>query len=127
MENLPPDIGRFLIPAPPDGLSVDYVNTRYWRGTDTPTETFATIDDVLRWCGESAGIPAGMVESVRLDCLHDEEAALTDAIALREILYQLYLANAEGAEPSSQDLSAIGEFLRDAAPRDELLRNWWAV
>ncbi|AJZ57123.1 hypothetical protein OI25_7746 [Paraburkholderia fungorum] len=122
MENLTPRARRFLIPAQPEGLSVDFVNTRYWRGTDAPTETFSTIEDVLAWCRDSAGIPASMIDAFRARHLRDEETALAGAIALRETLYRLYLANVERAEPDKRDLTALREYLNGAAPRSELSR-----
>lgn len=122
MENIASRARRFLIPAQPEGLSVDFVNTRYWREADAPTETFATIDDVLAWCRGNAGIPATMIDSFRAIHLRDEETALAGAIALREMLYRLYLANAEGAEPDNRDLAALREYLSSAAPRSELSR-----
>ena len=52
-----------LIPAPPETLSLDFANTLYWRGSDPPTETFGRLDDLLTWCREQAGVPAGPVSS----------------------------------------------------------------
>jgi predicted RNA-binding Zn ribbon-like protein len=131
MENTASRIKRFLIPAQPAGLSVDFVNTRYWRGSDTPTETFATMEDVIAWCRDNAGIPASMIDAFRAKHLRNEETALAGAIALRELLFRLYLANAEGVEPEKGDLAALREYLGAAAPRRELSRAGgryeWAV
>jgi predicted RNA-binding Zn ribbon-like protein len=113
---------RFLIPAQSEGLSIDFVNTKYWRETDEPIETFATIEDVLAWCRSNAGIPASMVDVFRARYLRDDAMALAGAIDLRETLYRLYLANAESAEPDKRDLTALREYLSGAAPRNELSR-----
>lgn len=122
MENTTSRARRFLIPAQPEGLSVDFVNTRYWRGTDAPIETFATIEDVLAWCRDSARIPASMIDSFCAMHVRDKKTALGDAIAAREVLYRLYLANAEDAEPDKRDLAVLREHLRGAALRSELSR-----
>lgn len=131
MKNTVPGAQRFLIPAQSEGLSIDFANTRYWRGTEAPTETFAKLDDVLAWCRDTAKIPAAMIDGFRALCLQDEAAALAGAIALRELLYRLYLAHAQGAEPDAGDLAALREYLGDAAPRKELTRAdgryEWAV
>ena len=131
MKNTVSSARRFLIPAQSESLSIDFANTRYWRGTDAPTETFAKLDDVLAWCRDTAKIPAAMIDGFRVRCLQDEEAALAGAIALRELLYRLYLAHAQGAEPDGQDLAALREYLGAAAPRNELsrvdVRYGWAV
>ena len=131
MKNTVSSARRFLIPAQSEGLSIDFANTRYWRGTDAPTETFAKLDDVLAWCRDTAKIPAAMIDGFRALCLQDEEAVLAGAIALRELLYRLYLAHAQGEEPDGKDLAALREYLGDAAPRKALTRVGgryeWAV
>lgn len=131
MKNTVSSARRFLIPAQSEGLSIDFANTRYWRGTDAPTETFAKMDDVLAWCRDTAKIPPAMIDGFRALCLQDEEATLAGAIALRELLYRLYLAHAQGTEPDGKDLAALREYLGAAAPRKELSRvdgrYEWAV
>ena len=131
MKNTVSSARRFLIPAQSEGLSIDFANTRYWRGTDAPTETLAKLDDVLAWCRDTAKIPAAMIDGFRALCLQDEEAVLAGAIALRELLYRLYLAHAQGEEPDGKDLAALREYLGDAAPRKALTRVGgryeWAV
>lgn len=112
----------FLIPAQSEALSIDFANTRYWRETDAPTETFGSLDDVLAWCRNTAGVPAAMIDSFRAQGLRDEAAAFADAVALRELLYRLYLAQAQGAEPRADDLAALRPYLDRAAPRQALAR-----
>ena len=114
-----------LIPAPPETLSIDFANTLYWRGSDPPTETFGTMDDLLAWCRGQAGVPSSLVEACRA---HGEEASepamLAHALALREALYRLFLAQAEQREPQADDLALLGGFLAEAAPRVALARRW---
>ncbi|WP_407649888.1 CGNR zinc finger domain-containing protein [Burkholderia aenigmatica] len=112
-----------LIPAPPETLSIDFANTLYWRGSDPPTETFGTMDDLLAWCHEQAGVPAGLAEVCR--ARGEEEggpAMLARALALREALYRLFHAQAEQREPQADDLALLGGFLAEAAPRVALAR-----
>lgn len=92
MKDMVSSARRFLIPAQSESLGIDFANTRYWRGTDAPTETFEKLDDVLAWCRDTAMIPAAMIDGFRAQGLQDAEAAFADAIALRELLYRLYLA-----------------------------------
>lgn len=112
----------WLIPAPSEGLSVDFTNTRYWRGSETPTETLATVDDLLTWCREQAGVPAVLTEACRARHRGGDAALLDDALALREALYRLYLANADRHEPRQDDLATLGACLAQAAPRVALTR-----
>ncbi|KWH00142.1 CGNR zinc finger domain-containing protein [Burkholderia cepacia] len=111
-----------LIPAPPETLSIDFANTLYWRGADTPTETFGTLDDLLTWCREQAGVPAGLADACRVRDKDDESAMLARALALREALYRLFHAQAEQREPHADDLALLGGFLAEAAPRVALAR-----
>ncbi|KVL58130.1 hypothetical protein WT01_17490 [Burkholderia cepacia] len=111
-----------LVPAPPETLSIDFANTLYWRGADTPTETFRTLDDLLTWCREQAGVPAGLADACRVRDEDDEPAMLARALALREALYRLFHAQAEQREPHADDLALLGGFLAEAAPRVALAR-----
>ncbi|NTX30459.1 ABATE domain-containing protein [Burkholderia pyrrocinia] len=112
-----------LIPAPPETLSIDFANTLYWRGSDPPTETFGTMDDLLAWCREQAGVPAGMADRCRVRGAEEgEPAMLARALALREALYRLFHAQAERREPQPDDLALLGGFLAEASPRVALAR-----
>ncbi|KAG8154757.1 CGNR zinc finger domain-containing protein [Burkholderia catarinensis] len=112
-----------LIPAPSETLSIDFANTLYWRGSDPPTETFGTMDDLLAWCREQAGVPACLAETCRARGVEDgEPAMLARALALRETLYRLFHAQAERREPQADDLALLGGFLAEASPRVALAR-----
>ncbi|MPV67122.1 CGNR zinc finger domain-containing protein [Burkholderia sp. BE17] len=112
-----------LIPAPPETLSIDFANTLYWRGSEAPTETFGTMDDLLAWCREQAGVPAGLAERCRVSGVEEgEPAMLARALALREALYRLFHAQAERREPQADDLALLGGFLAEASPRVALAR-----
>jgi predicted RNA-binding Zn ribbon-like protein len=123
MHNTQPSVTGWLIPAPADTLSIDFANTLYWRGTNAPTETFASIDDLRAWCGQQAGVPAELLDASRVPGRHnDEPAMLAQALALREALYRLFHAQAEQREPHADDLALLGGFLAEAAPRVALAR-----
>ncbi|PXX35115.1 MULTISPECIES: ABATE domain-containing protein [Burkholderia] len=112
-----------LIPAPPETLSIDFANTLYWRGSEAPTETFGTMDDLQSWCREQAGVPACLADRCRVrDGEEGEPAMLASALALREALYRLFHAQAERCEPQADDLALLGGFLAEASPRVALAR-----
>ncbi|WP_231130503.1 CGNR zinc finger domain-containing protein [Burkholderia cepacia] len=112
-----------LVPAPPETLSIDFANTLYWRGADTPTETFGTLEDLLTWCREQAGVPAGLADACGASIADAGPAWLDGALALRETLYRLYLAQAEQREPPARDVAALRGHLAQAAPRVALART----
>ncbi|RXV68382.1 hypothetical protein D1006_24750 [Burkholderia stabilis] len=124
MSNTQPSVTMdCLIPAPPETLSIDFANTLYWRGSDPPTETFGTMDDLLAWCREQARVPAGLADRCRARGVEeDEPAMLARALALREALYRLFHAQAERREPQADDLALLGGFLAEASPRVALAR-----
>ncbi|KFG95548.1 hypothetical protein GQ56_0119925 [Burkholderia paludis] len=112
-----------LIPAPPETLSIDFANTLYWRGSDSPTETLGTMDDLLAWCREQAGVPASLAQTCGTRSVEEgAPAALARALALRDALYRLFHAQAEQREPQAEDLALLGGFLAEAAPRIALAR-----
>ncbi|MBR7959409.1 CGNR zinc finger domain-containing protein [Burkholderia vietnamiensis] len=117
----------YVIPAPSETLSIDFANTLYWRGTDAPTETFGTLDDLFGWCRDQAGVPtrvadACVVYEKGMCAGRDEPAILARALELRDALYRLFHAQAERREPATDDLVLLGGFLAEAAPRVALAR-----
>ena len=47
---------RLLLRGPPDDLCLAFVNTRYWRGTATPTEELRAPADLAAWCEGTAAL-----------------------------------------------------------------------
>lgn len=101
-----------------DGLCLDFINTRYWRGSPEPTEELNAIADVARW------IRAALPElEVALDAAEQAwsgpagNAALGAALGLREVLHRVLRSQADGAVP---DLASLNFALRQALPRERL-------
>ena len=46
-----------VIPAPDADLCLNFANTRYWRGSATPTEDLHSLDDLLRWAETAERLP----------------------------------------------------------------------
>jgi predicted RNA-binding Zn ribbon-like protein len=78
------------LPAPADTLCLDFVNTRTWRGGDTPEESLRTPDDLLSWLVR-VGLPGGDAVEVRWQAMRDAaEPMLLAALALREAIYRVF-------------------------------------
>jgi predicted RNA-binding Zn ribbon-like protein len=86
-------------------LCVDFANTRFWRGSASPTERLATPEDLHVWCRE-AGLPD----------VAWSEASLAEALALREAVYRLFAA----AAPAAADLALLNRALAAAPARTRL-------
>jgi predicted RNA-binding Zn ribbon-like protein len=83
-------------------LCIDFANTRFWRGSPSPTERLATPADLRAWCRE-AGLPD----------VAWSEAGLAEALALREAVYRLFAA----AAPAVADLARLNRALAAAPAR----------
>jgi predicted RNA-binding Zn ribbon-like protein len=89
-------------------LCLDFANTRYWRGQDTPTETLNAPADLAGWTKAS-----------RAPNVKEFEAA----IGLRETIYRLFDAHAQAKAPASRDLDALNAALAAAPARTTLKRG----
>ena len=83
-------------------LCLDFANTRYWRGQDTPTETLNAPSDFAAWT-KAAKPPAAK----------EFEQALT----IRESLYRLFDAQAQGKPATPRDLETLNQAMAKAPAR----------
>jgi len=108
------------IPAFRDELCLDYANTRYWRGTETPTDQLNGIGDVVAWCRKSALITESVAEGAGRWWEERPARAASDfleAIALREAVYGVFRAVAGGEEPPPDAMLALNAALAHAPTR----------
>jgi len=89
-------------------LCLDFVNTRYYRGQAAPTETLNGPADLAAWA-----------KAAKPPIVREFEAAL----ALREMIYRLFNAHAEGKPAASRDLDALNQELAGAPARTTLKRG----
>jgi predicted RNA-binding Zn ribbon-like protein len=110
-------------PGPAEGLCLDFANTRYWRGSPTPTETLNRPADLLGWCEAAGLVDAATIAAVRAAWAAQPglgEAALASAIALREAIFALFAAQAAGGAAPTGALGAIKAALAAAPGRARL-------
>ena len=108
--------------APQRGLCIDFANTRYFRGGE-PVETVRNFSELVRWCDTSAMLGREVAErALRWSEKHSRDAAaiFDGAIALRETIYRICFAMAEGKTPEARDVAAINAAL-DRAPERRVL------
>ena len=89
-------------------LCLDFANTRYWRGQDTPTETLNAPADLAGWAKVSKAPGPKEFET---------------ALGLRETIHRLFDAQAQGKAPTSRDLDALNAALASAPARRTLKRG----
>ncbi len=97
----------FLTMTRPD-LCLDFANTRYWRGQAAPTETLNEPAELAAWM-KTPKAPS--------------PKEFDHAIALRETLYRLFDAQAQGKPAPPRDLEALNTALAEAPARKALRRN----
>jgi predicted RNA-binding Zn ribbon-like protein len=108
------------IAAPAEELCLDFANTRYWRGTATPSEELHGVGDVVAWCAAKAGLPAARGEALQGWAAAQAAAAKTlfaEALRLREAIYRLFHAASGKTAPAPADLALLNRALAQAAER----------
>jgi predicted RNA-binding Zn ribbon-like protein len=108
------------IAAPGEELCLDYANTRYWRGTASPTEELSGFADLVAWCAAKTGLPAGQAAALAAWASAEPAAASalrTEAIELREAIYRLFHALAENSAPVPANLEWLNRALAAVAGR----------
>ena len=114
----------FPISAPPDGLALAFVNTRYWRGSPAQTETLSSCADWLEWIAGNLGYRAGAVHEIGAWAQQQPAKAarlFEAALALREALFRAFSAIAAEQPVPDADLALINELLVQASPRHALV------
>jgi predicted RNA-binding Zn ribbon-like protein len=106
-----------------DDLCLGFANTRYYRGSDPPTETLGDLDALLAWCRSSIALSAASERALRrIWQASAGEHAVRDALALRETIYRLFFCVAEGKAPASSDIDELNRALEAAPDRIGLAR-----
>jgi len=107
----------------PEDLCLAFANTRWWRGTDAPADSLLAPADLLGWCGNAGGQGGEMLARTAAGWQAEPaqaEAALAQAIALREALYRIFFRTASGETALQADLAALNAALAEAPPRARL-------
>ena len=110
------------IVAPRRDLCLDFANTRYSRGSE-PVETVHDFPEMVRWCDANAMLGREASErALQWSEKHGRDAAaiFDDAMALRETIYRICFALADGKTPEARDVAAINASL-DRAPERRVL------
>jgi len=104
-------------------LPLDFANTAEFHASDNPDEMLETFSDLMSWAVE-ADLLSGIVGQDLLEKakLEPQEAskALQKAIELREVIFRIISAIAEGAEPYKNDISDFNLALADALKKTQI-------
>src|SRR5690606_16353511 len=98
-------------------VCLDYANTLEGRHADQPCETLGNYEALVTWCRRHSILDEpGAQRLVQRAASHPDQAAraLTHAIALREALYQIFSALADGKAPQRAELATFNAALAEA-------------
>ena len=113
------DRSALTIPAPDDDLCLAFADTRYWRGTATPTDDLRGPDELLRWVENVARVPAALTA--------DPTRVFAQALGVREAIYRCFAATAAGRPPTDADLAELNAALAEAPPRQRVGKGGWVI
>lgn len=101
-------------------VSLDLVNTLDWRSSDAPGELLNSYSDLLRWARHTGAIREREARELASEATkHPKKATavLARAVALRETLFRLFSAAADGRHAEASDVDALNRSLSDALSR----------
>jgi predicted RNA-binding Zn ribbon-like protein len=105
-------------------LCLEFTNTTSARDTDAPNEHLHSYADLLAWGEREGALPASMAAQLAEIAQNNPGAAagqLRSAIELREALYRIFTAHADGNPPTPADLGLLNRILAQAMPHLQLV------
>ncbi|MGD2148079.1 MAG: ABATE domain-containing protein [Anaerolineae bacterium] len=105
-------------------LCLAFADTVDWRASEHPEELLNGYGDIVAW-GRDVGVLTG-VEAERMLAKaearpQEADAALRRAIGLREAVYGILVAVADGLPPAPEDLEVLNRVLSEALSRMRLV------
>jgi predicted RNA-binding Zn ribbon-like protein len=98
-------------------LALDFTNTVHNRGTADPGDDLKAAAELVEWSAQ-AGV-LGRREAGRAARAGEDEVRFRRALALRELLYEIFRRAAEGKRPGREALQAFEKLYRKAARHAE--------
>ena len=98
-------------------LCLDFVNTVSGDRSADPRERMAAYADLVAWSRQAGAVDADHARRLLAQARRrpaDAEAVHREALALREALYRLFTAVAEGRDPAAPDLALLSDHLARA-------------
>lgn len=98
-------------------LSLDFANTLDERSSASPYEYLNSYYDLVAWSQQAQTITASEAEQLREQAERhpaDASRVLQEAIVLREALFRIFSAVAEGESPEDEDLNILNSALSEA-------------
>jgi predicted RNA-binding Zn ribbon-like protein len=94
-------------------LCLEFANTRYWRGQETPTETLNSAEDLSAWTAANVAKEARPLPRREFE----------RAVEARETIWRVFDATARGKAPAAADIEAMNSLLATSPARTTLRRE----
>ena len=104
-------------------LCLDFGNTANWHASAHPQEELNTYEDILTWAQQKALLAPAQISALRAVAAQNPaaaQAALEQAIALREAIYRIFSAIAAGRPVADADLARLNYWLAEGLGRLQL-------
>ena len=106
-------------------LCLDFVNTVSDR-VQVPEEHLTTYVDLLAFTGQAGDMPSPEIEDLRVEAARDpahSRQVFERAGFLREAMYRIFRAIAEGEVPEDSDLESLNAVLVEGLAKARLVRD----
>ena len=108
------------IAASREDLAIDFANTLSWRGSEAPSEGLGDFAALAGWLHRTALLPQEILAAAAQE---GAAALFAEAIRLRETIYRIFAALADGRAADEDDLASLNRALAKAPPRARLVRR----
>jgi len=98
-------------------LALDFTNTVHSHDSSDPDEDLKTTADLVEWAAQAGLLRATETRKlgrVRADQVHADQVRFRRALALRELLYEIFSRAAKGKKPRPQVLRTFQSIYQNA-------------
>lgn len=98
-------------------LCLDYANTANWHASEHPEEELNSYPDLVAWAqrvGLASDVEVAHLLEAATQRMAEAAAVLEQAVNLREAIYHIFSARAQGLQPETNELAALNAALDDA-------------
>ena len=120
----------FLFEITGGHLALDFANTVTERKTEDPEELLPEYEDLLSWARQVELVTKADEQRLRREATRTPASARRvhrQALELREVIFNLFRAVAEGRRPGDGDLERLQTFVGRALKRRRLVRHGHGV
>jgi predicted RNA-binding Zn ribbon-like protein len=107
-------------------ICLDFTNTVNLRDSDRFRDRLESYGDLLYWSVHAGIITDGQAHSLNIDAGRtpkEAESIFQRAVELREVIFRIFSAIAEGHEPSDEDLALFNRHFSEAMSRASIIRE----